>query len=35
LVRIIEKYRNLPESERRIMDASFFADIVNKSRKEE
>jgi len=30
LVRIIEKYRNLPESERRTIDASLFTDIVKK-----
>jgi len=35
LVKMIEKYRNLPESECRIMDASFFVDIVNKPKKEE
>jgi DNA-binding LytR/AlgR family response regulator len=34
LVRMIEKYRNLPESERRIMDASFFADLLDKSGKD-
>lgn len=30
LIRIIEKYRNWPESERRIIDASVFTDIIRK-----
>lgn len=30
LVKMIEKYRNLPESERRMVDATLFADIVKK-----
>ena len=30
LIRIIEKYRNWPESERRIIDASMFTDIIRK-----
>jgi two-component system response regulator LytT len=30
LIKMIEKYRNIPASERRIIDASLFTDIVNK-----
>jgi len=30
LVKMIEKYRNLPESERRMVDATLFTDIVKK-----
>jgi two-component SAPR family response regulator len=30
LIRIIEKYRNWPERERRIMNASMFTDIIRK-----
>ena len=30
LIRMIEKYRNWPESERRIVDASMFTDLFNK-----
>ena len=32
LIRMIEKYRNLPVSERKTVDASFFTDIINKPR---
>jgi DNA-binding LytR/AlgR family response regulator len=31
LVKMIEKYRHLPVSERKTIDASFFTDIMNKS----
>jgi len=30
LVKMIDKYRNLPESERRMVDATLFTDIVKK-----
>jgi DNA-binding LytR/AlgR family response regulator len=30
LVKMIEKYREIPQAERRILDATFFADIVKK-----
>lgn len=30
LLKVIEKYRNWPESERRVLDASVFKDIVRK-----
>lgn len=30
LVKMIDKYRHWPESERRVMDASLFSDIVRK-----
>lgn len=30
LTKIVDKYRNLPASKRRVMDSAFFADIVNK-----
>lgn len=29
LIKMIEKYRNWPESERRIVDASLFTDIIS------
>lgn len=32
LIGTIEKYRNLPASERKTMDASFFTDIINKQK---
>ena len=33
LVKMIEKYRNLPDNERRTVDASLFTDIINKPSK--
>ncbi len=30
LAKMIEKYRNLPANEHRVLDAAFFADIVKK-----
>jgi two-component system response regulator LytT len=30
LAKMIEKYREIPQAERRILDAAFFADIVKK-----